>query len=192
MFRAMRELMELVKGPWKIRLYRAGRVLTEMKMKKTTSVPRSSPPGEEFSDPRAAFAALEARAAELLAEGWVDTGVGAPMRAARATQRAPEKAHAALEKQLEKQFALLVKSTSAALRKSTTEAGDRKVWREAIRRFGDLKEQSGGNRDEHLVHFFAVDGVALSQRHPVVTQLVEATPQRKALWLKLLERGGEA
>lgn len=184
----MRELMELVKGAWKIRLYRSGRFLTEMKMKKATSAPRSVPPPAAFPDVKSAFAALVARADELLAEGWVDTGVGAPTKASRPGPKAP----AAVEAALEDDFGRLVTRTIAALKKSTSGAGDAKAWREAIRRYGDLKAKAGGNRDEHLVHFFAVDGVALAQQHPVVTQRVRATPERQARWTEILERGGRA
>lgn len=177
--------MELVKGAWKIRLLRQGRFLTELKMKKTTSAPKAVPPPAAFPDPRAAFAALQARAAALLAEGWIDTGGGAPKAPARPAPQARKVDEAALEKH----FGDLAARTIAALEKSTSEAGDAKAWRAAIRRYGDLKAKAGGNRDEHLVHFFAVDGVALSQAHPVVTRRVRATKARQARWLELLERG---
>ncbi|MEW5741194.1 MAG: hypothetical protein AB1938_19885 [Myxococcota bacterium] len=182
----MRELMELVKGAWKIRLYRSGRFLNELKMKKTTSAPRSVPPPAAFPDSKSAFAAMQARADALLAEGWTDTGVGAPRRAPRVTPKAPEADEAALESQ----FAALVARTIAALQRSRSEAGDAKAWREAIRRYGDLKAKAGGNRDENLVHFFAVDGVALAKPHPVVLQRVRATQERKARWLRHLQQGG--
>ena len=76
---------------------------------------------------------------------------------------------------LEEAFAALVERTCAALAASKGEEDDAKAWRAAIRRCGDLKAKAGGNRDEDIVHFFAVDGVALSQKHPVVVQKVRAT-----------------
>lgn len=177
----MRDLAELVKGSWKIRLHPAGRTLSEMKMKATQTVPRGKIVTSTFADNGERARALDARVAELVAQGWTDTGLGLPKRA-RGTQRAPP------DDALEEAFASLVESTLAALRASVSEADDAKAWRAAIQRYGDLKAKAGGNRDEHLVHFFAVDGVALSRTHPVVLERARATKGRKARWLALLER----
>lgn len=46
----MRDLAELVRGPWKIRLHPAGRTLSEMKMKATQTVPRGKIVTSTFAD----------------------------------------------------------------------------------------------------------------------------------------------
>jgi hypothetical protein len=173
----MRDLAEFDKGPWRIRLYPAGRFLTELRFRRG-KVPSGAGKRTEFSDLAERSAALDRRAAELVAAGWVDTGLGHGRRGRPAPKPAVD---------AERAFAALVARTVAALRRSKSAAGDDKAWRAAIEAYGKLKRASGGNATEHLTHFFAVDGVALERAHPVVLQTVEASSARKARWLQCLK-----
>ena len=88
---------------------------------------------------------------------------------------------------LETKFGTLAEHTIAALAKSQTDARDERIWRAAIVKYGKLKAEAGGDHTENLVHFFAVDGIGLDERHPVVVTRVKASAARKKRWMTLLE-----
>lgn len=188
----MRDLAELIKDGWKIRLYPAGPTLAELKFRLTTKVPRGRASITTYADNAARGRALDQRVAELVAQGWVDTGVG-HMPGARKRKGAGARAEgdqdtsAAKAAALEDAFGALVERTLAALGKARTDGEDAAIWRTAIAAYGRLKRRAGGDATENLVHFFAVDGIALDRRHPVVVQRARATEPRKARWLQRLE-----
>jgi hypothetical protein len=183
----MRDLAELVKDGRKIRLYPSIRTLTELKFRLATAQPRGRGKSTIFADNAERDRALERRVAELVADGWVDNRAGktrARPHKAAATARPPAPSRS---DKLEGAFAALVEKTLAALGRATTEAEDARAWRAAVAAYGRLKVRAGGDRTEHLVHFFAVDGIAIDRRHPVVLSRARATKARKARWLRLLE-----
>ena len=177
----MRDIAELVKGAWKIRLYPSGRHLSEMKFKVTSKVPTGAVRQSSFADVAECQRELADKVAVLVADGWLDTGLGFPRKAAKAISR--KKAGAALDAK----FGTLAEHTCAQLAKSRTDANDVRIWRAAIAKYGALKVEAGGDRTENLVHFFAVDGVALDETHPVVVTRVRASAARKKRWMTLLE-----
>jgi hypothetical protein len=115
---------------------------------------------------------------ELEEDGWK------LVRGANEIPRAKRKA----PNPLEAAFGKLVADTIVGLKKAKSTAEDARVWKRAIAAYGKLKVKCGGNADENLVHFFAVDGIALEARHPVVVQAVAASDERKNFWLKTLEK----
>lgn len=178
---SVREIAELVKGAWKIRLYPSGPHLMEMKFKVSSKVPTGAVKQSSFADVAECQRVLAEKVAVLVSDGWQDTGIGFPKKAAKATSRS--KAGAALDAK----FGTLAKHTIAELAKSKTDASDERIWRTAIARYGTLKVEAGGDRTENLVHFFAVDGIALDEAHPVVVTRVKASAARKKRWMALLE-----
>lgn len=199
-------MVELIKDGWKIRLYPAIRSLSELKFRLATANPRGGTTAT-FADNTERDRALARRVAELTAQGWVDARgprkpAAAPKAGARATKatatktapttraataaRAPA-ATARRAAALEEAFAALVEKTLAALGRAATEAEDARAWRSAIAAYGRLAVRAGGDPTNHLVHFFAVDGIALDRRHPVVVHRARATRARKARWLRLLD-----
>lgn len=174
----MRDYAVLVKGGFRIQLYRcSGYLLQERKSKLTTASPQGPLKNTPFTDKADRDRAFEQRVRDLEAEGWIDQN---PERSGSTKPRKPS------TEALEKAFAALVAKTIAAL-ETARDGADDKVWRSAIAAYGKLKVRAGGDRTENLVHFFAVDGIALDQRHPVVVTKVRASKARKARWLELLE-----
>ena len=168
--------MELVKGKSRIQLYSCvGKLLQERKSRAGTPNPQGRLVNTSFASNAERDQAFENRLRELRAEGWIDQRPPAPA----ARKRSDEDA-------LEDAFAALVETTIAELGRAS-EDQDAKIWRRAITAYGKLKIRAGGNRNEHLVHFFAVDGIAIERRHPVVVAEVRATKARKARWVQLLE-----
>lgn len=170
-----RELAELVKGQRKIRLYRSGPHLSEMSMRRTTTVPTGKIVTVSHGSVPASVRAMEARISALEAEGWEDTGVGRV-----APRREPAKPRG-----LEEAFGALARDTIAAL---GTSEDDARTWKKAIATYAALRKRAGGDPREHLVHFFAVDGVGLERAHPVVVTRAKGTAARKRAWLALLEK----
>jgi hypothetical protein len=188
--RAVRDIAELVKDGWKIRLLPAGRHLSETKFKATTAAPKGVIKQTSYGDVAECRRALAERVAALVADGWTDTGIGhakkRPAPATKATATANTRAPASSAKALDAKFGVLAKRTIAALGRSTTVAADEKIWRAAAAKYGALKVAAGGGRTEHLVHFFAVDGIALDAAHPVVVACAKGTAARKERWTALL------
>ncbi|MBL8921511.1 MAG: hypothetical protein JNJ54_21805 [Myxococcaceae bacterium] len=190
-----RELAELVKGQEKIRLWRSGRHLTELRMRKTTSAPRKVPPPVSYADVDAAVEAMGARLAELEREGWVDTGAGlakgvlpgTPAARRLVTPSKRKKKAAASRPSLDDAFAALARETITALERSSSDASDLATWKKAIAAYKVLRRRAGGSPTENLVHFFAVDGVGVERAHEVVIAKVKPAPDRFARWMKLLQ-----
>lgn len=187
----MRDLAELVKGAWKIRLYPAGCHLSELRMKATTKTPGGAAKQTSYADVAACQRALAERVAALVAEGWTDTGVGLPRPRAKPASPAPARARSKKVQPdlaaLDAKLGALAEETIAALARAKSAAADEVVWRAAIAEYGKLRVAAGGDPTESLVHFFAVDGVGLEAAHPVVVTRAEGSAARKARWLALLE-----
>jgi hypothetical protein len=179
---ASRDLAELDKGAWRIRLYPGFKSLTELKFKRSTKRLTGRGKQTTFEDNKERDRALAKRVEELVAEGWVDTGVGfvKPQRKPAGTAT------------LEDAFTALAETTIAALSTATSDVEDDAIWKRAIAAYGKLKKRAGGDATENLVHFFAVDGIALERAHPVVCLRAKAPKRRKARWAGLLEAASAA
>lgn len=88
---------------------------------------------------------------------------------------------------IEKDFAAVVAAVMKELRASKTEAADKTAWKKAIKEYGRLKVLLDGDANENIVHFFAVDGIGLEVKHPIVFKEVEADAARKDRWMKQLQ-----
>ncbi len=176
----MRDYVELTKGGSRVQLYRCvGRLFQERRSRLTNPNPQGPPTNTQCRDNKERDRTFDERLRALLAQGWVDRNP--PPAATRAKKYAkPEPVASELA------LAALAKRTIAELGKAT-EADDGAIWRRAIAAYGKLKVRAGGDRTEHLVHFFAVDGIALDTRHPVVVSRARASKARKARWIAILE-----
>jgi hypothetical protein len=189
-----RMLAELVKGKNKVRLYRSGPRLAELRMRRETTVPKGAGKSVLHADTDAALMAMAARIAELEAEGWEDTGIGLPpgAKTGSATAKRPvrpskKKKVSPAKPTLDDAFAALARTTIDALKRSTTERTDAAAWKQAIGTYQLLRKRAGGDPTEHLVHFFTVDGVGVETAHPVVSVQVKPEPARFDRWMTLLQ-----
>ena len=107
----MRDIAELVKGAWKIRLYPMGRHLSEMKLKVTTKVPTGAAKRSSFADAAECQRVLAEKVAALVADGWQDTGIGLLKKAASTSRSKPATA-------LDAKFGILAEQACAQLAKS--------------------------------------------------------------------------
>lgn len=175
----MRDYAELAKGAFRIQLYRcSGRLFQERRSRLRTSDPNNPLTNTPCADNAERDRMFDQRLRELLADGWVD--LKPPPAPAKRRKAQPDLAA------LDAAFGKLARETIEQLAKAS-DADDAKIWRRAISAYGKLKVKAGGDRTEHLVHFFAVDGIALDKRHPVVVTRARADKARKARWIALLE-----
>ena len=175
----MRDYAELVKGGSRIQLYRCGgRLFQERRSRLSNPNPSGPLKNVPCADNDARDRMYDERLSELLADGWIDQS---PRPAATRKKAKAEPDLGALERA----FGELAKTTIAELAKAD-EKNDVKVWRRAIAAYGKLKVRAGGDRTENLVHFFAVDGIALDKRHPIVVTRARGSKSRKDKWLALL------
>lgn len=88
--------------------------------------------------------------------------------------------------QIERDFAALVKTTILDLEAAKSQAEDRAAWEKAIREYGRIKVLTGGDENENIVHFFAVDGIGYETQHPVVCNAVATDKARRDRWVQQL------
>ena len=116
-------------------------------------------------------------------EGWKEYGPPTTWRE-RVSGGEPQKPTAVeTEKRFEQMSQELAEALAAANGKK---AAERKAIVAAVKKYGDLKVLLGGDRGEHAVHFFAVDGVGLRKKRKPALSRVRVDAATSARWLELL------